>query len=392
MSIPTVERTTFRRADLEAVARRAGARSDEIEQARQLPHDLVDDLIDTGVFRMWVPQVYGGIETDVAAVLDAIETVAYHDGSTGWCVMIGATSGLVSGFLDPRWGAHIFGDPRAVTGGFAMPSGAAVPQDGGGLRVTGRWPWGSGTSHCTWIGGGVLVVDGNGAPAPRADGLRTPYVFFDRDDVEILDTWHVSGMKGTGSNDYAVTDAFVPEGRWGEFLRAEAAVEGPLYRFSFTGALALGVASVGLGLARRALDELAEVAVAKTPFGSSKVLAERQTVQLDAAEADAAIRSSRAFLADVVGECWAAANAGDPFTDAQRRLLRLAATNAMRRSAEAVDRCYEAAGGSAIWSSSPLQRCFRDVHVATQHGMVAPRTLEPLGRMQLGLPTDVRQL
>ena len=392
MSTPTAERVTFDRTRLADVARRAGERSDEIEQARQLPRDLVDDLIDTGVFRMWVPRAYGGLETDVAAVLDAIETVAYHDGSTGWCVMIGASSGLVSGFLDPHWGAHIFGDPRAVTGGFAMPSGTAVPQPGGGLRVTGRWPWGSGTSHCTWIGGGVMVVDESGAPTARADGLRTPYVFFDRDDVEILDTWHVSGMKGTGSNDYAVTDAFVPEGRWGEFLRAEPTVDGPLYRFSFTGALALGVASVGLGLARRALDEFAAVATAKTPFGSAKVLAERQTSQIDAAEADAAIRSSKAFLADVVGTCTAAAEAGEPFTPEHRRLLRLAATNAMRRSAEAVDRCYEAAGGSAIWSSSPLQRCFRDVHVATQHGMVAPRTFEPLGRMVLGLPTDVRQL
>ncbi len=376
---------------LEAVARQAGERSAEIEAARRLPRDLVDDLVATGVFRQWVPRAYGGAECGVWDALTSIETVARQDGSTGWCVMIGSTSALVAGFLEPDWGRAIFGDPAAIAGGYAMPMGTAVPVEGG-LRVSGRWSWGSGTSHCTWIGGGVLLVDEAGKPTARADGLRAPYVFFDPAEVEILDTWHVSGLKGTGSNDYVVQDAFVPEGRWGEFLRADPVIEGPLYRFSFTGALAMGVAAVGLGIARRAIDELVAIAADKVPSGSSRRLAERPVVQSQVAEAEADVLAARAFLHEVVDAAWAVAETGRPFDGEQRKLLRLAATTAMTRSAHAVDLCYTAAGGSSIWESCALQRCFRDIHVATQHGMVAPRTLEPLGRITLGLPTDVTQL
>ncbi len=375
---------------LEAVARTAAARATEIEAARRLPLDLVDALVGTGVFRLWVPARYGGTEVDLRTGLDAIELVSYHDGSTGWCVMIGVSSSLLAGMLAPHWAEQVFGDARAVLGGYAMPAGTARPVEGG-LRVSGRWSWGSGTSHCTWIGGGVRLVDEHGAPAARPDGLRAPYVLFDRPDVEILDTWHVAGLKGTASNDYVVADAFVPEGRWGEFLRAEPTCDGPLYRFSFTGALALGTAAVGLGLGRRAIDELVAIG-ARVPSGSSRRLAERPTVQAQIAQAEAALRSARAFLHEVVAQAWEASVRGERPPVEHRRLLRLAATNAMQQSARAVDLCYEAGGGASIWDTSPLQRCFRDVHVATQHGMVAPRTLEPLGRLAFGLETDATQL
>jgi len=376
---------------VEAVGRQASARAVEIEQSRRIPQDLIDGLVAGGVFRRWVPARYGGGESSIFEVLRDIETTAYHDGSTGWCVMIGATSSLLSGYLDPHWGAEIFGDPHTVTGGYAMPQGTAQPQPGGGLLVTGRWPWGSGTDHCNWIGGGVAVVDENGKPTARPDGLRTPYVFFDRADVEIVDVWRTSGLRGTASNDYQVTRAFVPEGRWGEFLRAEPVVDGPLYRLPFTGALALGTACVGLGLARRAIDELVTLASTKRPALSNRTIAERPVVQAEVAAAEADLGSAGAFLREQAGAAWEQAVRGDEPTGEQRRRLRLAATHAMARAAAVVDVCYHAAGGSSIWEDSALQRCFRDVHVATQHGMVASRTLEPLGRMRLGLPTDYRQ-
>ena len=377
-------------AALDAVGRTASARSAEIEAGRRLPPDLVAALVATGVFRTWVPARYGGRECDLRTGLDAIELASYHDGSTGWCVMIGVSSSLLAGRLSPDWAEQVFGDPGAILGGYAMPAGTARPV-AGGLRVSGRWSWGSGTSHCTWIGGGARLVDAAGAPAPRADGLRAPFVLFDRADVEVLDTWHVAGLKGTASNDYVVRDAFVPEGRWGEFLGAAAVCDGPLYRFSFTGALALGTAAVGLGLARRAVDELVAIG-GKIPSGSGRSLAERPTVQAEIATAEATLRSARAFLHEVVDDAWEASRRGERPAVEQRRLLRLAATHAMAQAARAVDLCYTAGGGSSIWETSPLQRCFRDVHVATQHGMVAPRTLEPLGRLAFGLDTDTSQL
>jgi len=378
-------------ASVADVAAEAGTRSPEIEELRHLPPDLVDKLVATGVFKLWVPRVYGGAEAHITALLDAIETCAYHDGSTGWCVMIGGSTGLNAGFLPPEWAREIYGPPGAITGGFGMPSGTAVPVEGG-MRVTGRWAWGSGTDHCTMIGGGVRVVDTSGAPSAMPDGTRAPFAYFSLDDVELLDTWHVAGLKGTASTDYTVTDAFVPQGRWVEFVNAKGPqVDSPLYRFSFLGALGIGVASVMVGLGRRAIDELVALG-GKVPVGSSRTLAERPTVQAQIAEADAAVRSSRSFLREVVDQCWDAAATEGRMTGEHKRLLRLAASNMAERCAHAVDLCYHAAGGSAVYETNALQRVFRDTHVATQHGMIAPRTLEPLGRMVFGLETDTRQL
>ncbi len=375
---------------LDEVAAEAGRRAAEIEQLRRIPADLADELIDTGVFRTWVPRCYGGAEGHVQDLLDAIERTSYHDGATGWCVMIGGTTALNAGFLPEEWGRRIYGDPRAVTGGFGMPAGTGVAVEGG-IRVSGQWAWGSGTSHCTWIGGGVRIVDADGAPTRLADGTAAPFVFFDRDDVELLDTWHVMGLKGTGSTDYAVHDAFVPTGRWVSFAsNPDPIVDAPLYRFSFVGALGIGVASVTLGLARRAIDELVALGE-KKPSGSSRGLAERATIQADLAMAEAAVGSAKAFADQVVGECWQSAAEEGSMTDEHKRLLRLAANNAAERSAHAIELCYRAGGGTSVYETSPLQRVFRDINVATQHGMIAPRLLEPLGRMRFGLPTDTRQ-
>ncbi len=363
----------------------------EIEQQRRLPAPLVEALIASGVFRRWVPAAYGGSEAGLLDGLGDIEQVSYHDGSTGWCVMIGVSSALLSGFLAPDWGQEIYGNPRTVTGGYALPQGTARPQPGGGLLVSGRWPWGSGTDHCNWIGGGVLLVDGDGKPTPRSDGLRSPFVFFEAADVEIVDVWRTSGLRGTASNDYQVKEVFVPEGRWGEFLRAGPVCDGALYRLPFTAVLGLGVACVGLGLARRALDELVTVGMARKPVLSNRTLAERGAVQAQLAGAEADLGAASSFLRELASQAWSQAVAGEPPTTEQRRRLRLAATHAMSRAAATVDVCYHAAGGAAIWEDSALQRCFRDVHVATQHAMVAPRILEPLGRMRFGLPTDAGQ-
>lgn len=367
-------------------------RAAEIESRRRLPDDIAAALVDTGVFRLWVPEVYGGMQAHVLAVLDAVEALSYHDGATGWCGMIGATTSLTSGFLPAEFAQQIYGDARGVTGGYAMPAARAVPVDGGGLRVTGRWQWGSGSYHATWLCGGALVVGADGRPAPRADGLVAPIVFLERGEYELLDTWHVAGLKGTGSTDYTATDVLVPEGRWIQLPVAEPAVDAPLYRFPFAGALALGVCSVALGLARRAFDEVVDLAGGKRPAQSSRTLAERPVVQADLARAEAAFRSGRAFVREVVEEAWAVAEAGDPLGDEHRRSLRLAATDAMWRAVAAVDLAYHAGGGSSIHEASPLQRVFRDVHVASQHGMVAARVYEPVGRMALGLPTDPAQL
>lgn len=363
-----------------AVGVEADRRASETESLRRLPDDLAAQLVATQLFRGWVPKRYGGAESDLLTVLDAIEALAYHDGATGWCGMIGATTSLTSGRLPAEWAETIYGDPLAVTGGYALPAGTARPVEGGGFQVDGRWQWGSFSHHCTWIGGGCFV----------AETRTAPFVFFAPEQVELLDTWHVAGLKGTGSTDYVVRDAFVPEGRWTNVLGGPLE-DGPLYRFPLLGALALGVCSVALGLARRAEHELVTLAADKTPAQSGRTLAERHVVQAQVAKAEATRRAARALVRETVEECWTAAAVGE-LTGEHKRRLRLAATHATWASAEAVDLMYHAGGGSSIHEASPLQRVFRDVHVATQHGMVAERTYEPLGRMALGLPTDTSTL
>jgi alkylation response protein AidB-like acyl-CoA dehydrogenase len=376
---PTVENAGAFGAGLEA-------RSAEIEELRRLPDDVVAGLVQLGVFRMWIPERYGGFETPLHEGLRILRALSYWDGALGWCAMIGASTALQAAYLPAEWAERIYGDPAVVTGGVAEPRGVAVVAEGG-MRATGRWAWGSGTSHCQWIGGGCLVR----AEAGEDAAPRHLFCFFEREQVELLDTWHTSGLRGTASTDFAVEDAFVPEGRWVERGVDPPRVDRPLYKFPHLGLLALGVGCVGLGLARRALDELRDVAVEKRYVGSRRTLAQRPAVQASFAEAEASLLAAEALLDRVVDEAWQAAIAGG-LEDEHRRRLRLAATQCMRSAVGVVTTMTELAGGTAVYRSSPLQRLLRDVYVAASHGMVAPRTYEITGRMALGLETDTRQL
>ncbi len=382
-------------SDAMAAARALGPalreRSAEIDEIHRLPADIVERLHETGLFRFWVPAAYGGAELPVVEGLEVVEEVARHDTGVAWCVFIANSTALAAGLLEPRWAKELFGDPRAVAGGFAAPVGRARVVDGG-LRVSGRWQWGSGTQHCSAIGGGVLVVDEHGAPSPLPDGTIAPFVFFDLADVVHHDTWHVLGVRGSGSTDYQVDDAFVPEGRWIDATAPVAHVDGPLYRLSFFGVLGAGIAATAIGVAERAREELHDLALAKSPQSSGRSLAERPATQADLARAEATIRSARLFLHDAFGDAWATAAAGDEVTVEQRRLLRLAVTDATQRCCDVVSRLHRVAGGEAVYQRSPLERLFRDANVVSQHAMAAERTYELAGRLAFGFDTDVRTL
>ena len=378
-----------------AAARELGgsisARSAEIEALGTLPLDLVDTIRPTGAFRQCVPDDLGGPGVTAAQSLEVFEEFAYHDGSVGWCVAIASTTSLLASHLPDAHARALFGDPGSIGGGFVVPRGRAEPVDGG-LRVSGRWQWGSGAKHCTTIGGGCLVVGADGRTAPRRDGLTTPFVFMDPGDVELIDTWDVAGLAGTGSIDFEARDVFVPEGRWVQIGADVPVRDNAWSRFSFYGLLASGVAAAAVGMARRSIDELVELAGSKKPQGSTRTLGERAATQAETARAEARLASAWSLMLDAVDEAFQSALAGRPSTVDQKRRIRLAATHAAQTAADVAASMFRTAGGAAVYRTSPIQRCFRDTAVAAQHAMVAPRTMETAGRLRMGLDTDTTTL
>ena len=368
------------------------AAAERTEQERRLPDDLVAALTEAGIFRMCVPRALGGGESDPATLVETIATLAQGDGSAAWSAMIGATSGVVSAYLPEDAAREIYGtEPATITGGVFAPLGRAtvVP---GGYRVSGRWAFASGCEHCGWLMGGCVVL-ADGKPRLLPSGAPdTHLMLFPAREVEVIDTWTVAGLRGTGSHDLTVQELFVPLGRGVSVFTDKPRHTGPLYVFPLFGLLALGIAAVALGLARGAIDELRRLAAGKTPAGSRRRLGERAVVQMQFAEAEATLRAARAFLLDAVGEAWATATGTGTMSIEQRALVRLAATHAALRAAAVVDLMYNAGGGTSIYATSPLQRQFRDVHVLTQHIMVSPSTLELTGRILLGLDTDTAML
>lgn len=383
-------------ADLLEAIRALGPRVRElalcIETERRLDPELAAELGRVGVWRACVPRSVGGLEIPFPSQLEVFEELSHADGSAGWCAMIGATSGLVYAYLDPGVARDILAaDAAACTGGVFAPSGRAV-EVAEGLRVTGRWAFGSGVQHCARMGLGVVVMDGDAPRLVRSGAPDFRAVLVDAGDYGILDTWTVSGLRGTGSHDVAMADVLVPSRRSYVLIGGAAEHEGALYAFPFFGLLALSVAAVCLGIARSAIDELVGLAGAKTATGQRRRLAERPYVQMQVAQAEAELRAVRSFVYGSVGEAWERAEAGEEPTLAQRAVLRLAATNAARTSATVVDRMYEAGGGTSIYATSRLQRDFRDVHAATQHMVIAPATLELAGRVLLGVEADTSLL
>jgi len=382
-------------ADAAVIASEIAPRAGEIERLRQLPADLSQRFAQAGFYRMLVPRAYGGLEVHPQVFVDVVERVARVDGSSAWCLFIGATAATCSAFLPPGQARSIFADPLVTLCGVFAPRGTAVREtrDGvAGYRVDGHWAWGSGSRNAHYIIGGCLVLDDAGQPEKLPNG--TPLVrsmVFDARDVRLLDTWDVSGLSGTGSTDFEVSGVFVPHERSCSYL-SDAPLPVPLYCFPIFGLLALGISAVCLGMARGAIEELAELAGAKKPDASSKVLAQRPSTQVQVAQAHALVRSASAYLREAVAAAWAQAASTGAIATEHRRELRLAATHAVQSGARAVDLMYNLGGGSSVYRRSNLQRHFRDAHVATQHMMVSEATLEVIGRLLLGLPTDVTTL
>jgi len=366
-------------------------RSAEIEKGRRLPTDIADRFAAAGFYRLCVPQAYGGLEADPLTLIRVIETLAEADGSAGWCVMICATTGLCSAYMPDATAKDVFArDPNFIVAGVFAPRGKAT-DEGDHYLVNGRWQWGSGSPNAKAIMGGCIVTK-NGETVLTPHGVPdVRMMLVPIAETELMDNWDVSGLCGTGSQDFAFKNRRVPKAL-GVGLMSDKPLARPLYVFPVFGMLAAGIASVMLGLARASITELTALAGGKTPEGHRKPLAQRNKTQEDVAEAEALVRSARAFFHESVARAWDEAQGGHRLSLDARRDLRLASTHAARASVKAVDLMYNLGGGTSVYKSSPLQRIFRDVHVASQHMMVAPPTMETVGRVLLGQETDTSQL
>lgn len=364
---------------LDPVLPAIAASAADAERDRNVPAEIVGRLASIGTFHMLVPRDLGGSEVHPETMLRVIEAVARHDASAAWLVMIGSTNALNSAHLEPEVARRIYGDgPGAFTGGIVAPRGKAVPVEGG-YRVSGRWTFGSGCGHASWMALNCLVDNSPG-------GLPVPFFAqVPESDFTIIDSWDVSGLRATGSHDIEVRDAFVPAG-YGYALGIDRPrYQGTLYGFSIMGLLSVAVASVALGVARGAMDDILELAGEKTPMGRRRTISTWNVAQVDLARAEAALRSGRAFLVDTIRDICGAIESGERPTSEQRAILRLASTSAVSSAVQAVDTAYNLGGGSSIYSASPLQRRFRDIHTITQHVMVNQSSLEAAGRALLGL-------
>jgi alkylation response protein AidB-like acyl-CoA dehydrogenase len=360
--------------------------ADQGEQERRLPDPLVKAFTETGVFRMCRPKGLGGLEVDPLTVIRVCERLAWADGAAGWCAMITGAGSVFAGIMPPAGATEIFADKDTRSNGSFAITGQAREVEGG-FRISGRWSFMSGSTYSDWLGGGCVVMDGE---APRMGPMGPDVVvpLWKMSDCTLLDTWHVAGLRGSGSNDVEVKDVFVPESHCVRFPPKGPTQPGALYTFPFFGFLAMSISACSIGIARAALDELIGIARVKTPFGMFSSLSTRPTAQIAVAEADAGLRAARAFLIEATESAWKQAQSGEPLRVEDRRLMRLAATNATLASARAVDLAYTTGGGSALYAKNRLQRCFRDLHAITQHATVASHTYEMLGQLALGVIDD----
>ena len=354
----------------------------EIEQARRIPGDLAKQLCKTKVFTLTVPRVMGGREASPVEILKVIETVATADGSAGWCTMVGAGNNVVAGYMSESGAREVFADPTIPAAGLAAPAGAAVRVDGG-VRVKGRWPFASGITHSEWVWAGCMIME-NGQPRMTPMGPDIVHVCMPLSKVTIHDTWYVSGLCGTGSNDFSATDVFVPEQRIFKLLDPSGHRAEPLFQMPPLHLFVFQLVSVSLGIARAALDELTELAQSKVPSMYMQVLADKPVAQIELARAEAALGGARSFLYDVVEEMWEVVLGGNAPTKRQLALGRIASTHAVETAAMVTRTANTLAGGSSIYTTSSLQRHTRDAEAITHHFTVAQHSWEEAGRVLLG--------
>jgi len=361
------------------------------EQQRHLADPIVDAIKEAGIYRLVTPVELGGLGGDLMTFHRVVEAISAIDGSTGWCAFINGGCPLTGAFLPTDIAREIYGNRDALVSGTVFPFGRAELTDGG-VHVTGWWPYASGSWHSTWHFAFCNLYE-NGSSEPVVDDAGVPLVVVPhvpRNQVKLLDTWHVSGMAGTGSHDVEI-DQFVPDQyvwRLGPDSARGECYQSPLFKVPFLSVFAWPIASVALGIARGALEVVRSQIAQKHNALTGRSLRDQQLFQLQFAQATARTEAARAWHFNCLQDLWDKAVAGQPVPLKERAMALLAATNATHESAAAVEIAYRAGGGSANMRTSPLQRALRDVNATTQHAAAAFPQFPSAGAMLLGMPPE----
>jgi len=370
------------------------AASNDIEDGRRLPPALLDKLHEAKLFRLLLPRTSNGFETDPVTFFHVIETISRGDASTAWCLSQAGGCAMSAAYLDVPVAQEIFGnDPRAVLAWGPGPKARAVAVDGG-YKVTGVWAFASGGRHATWLGAHCPIYQADGAPRLGPDGRQLERTMLvPAREVKWTDIWNVVGLRGTASDQFALTDHFVPGDHTitRDFSQPvkERRESGPLYRMSAMTCYEVGFAGVALGIARSALDSFVNTARTKIPRGARSPIRDSAVVQTNLAQAEVAIRAARAFLLQEVAAIWREICDGAALTVDHRITIRMVSTNAIHKAREAVDFAYNAAGATAIFESHPLERRFRDIHTVTQQLQGRLSHFETVGAWMLGADADL---
>jgi len=361
--------------------------ADEAEQQRRLSKPVLEALRDTGLLKMATPKSLGGLESDPITRALVVEEVGRHDSAAGWTLENPVDWAFFCSRLPDEGAEEIYakGGDTLIAGQFGRPLNAQT--ENGGYRVSGRAPFVSNCHDADWISCTALV-DADKHPDNEPE-MRM--VYFPADQCEIIDTWYTMGMRGTGSNDVEVKDAFVPKARTFAMqpeYEPGSHYEGPLYRMAMVGAAGTGIPTPMLGVARRALDEVTEIALTKNPTTATGLLKERSSAQIQLGQAEAILRSGRLLLLHTVDEAWQRCLAGEPHSLTQKADLLLGSTHAMASAVQSVDLACRIAGTTSVKTSSPLERCFRDIQTMRHHAFASEARYGTCGQVYLGVEPD----
>jgi len=365
------------------------ASADETDANRELPKPVFHALADAGMYLMAVPRAVGGLEIDFPTYVQAIEEIGKADASTAWTISQNANFSTYSARMARDAAREIWVDtPRSAVSNSPGATAQAVVVPGG-YRVTGRQPFSTGCRHASWVAAHATVIE-DGKARLLGGKPEARYCMVPVGQVELIDTWHVRGMRGTGTHSFALSDVFVPAERTVLTYGAPLVSEGPRYKIPLTLGFAAGDGMVALGLARSCIEAFFEVAGTKMPRNMQGLLRDQVMTQFAVGQAEAAVRSGRAFLLEAVCDIWNEATSSDaPTLSMERRaVLRVAATHAIRLAAQVVESLYTACGATTVFDGHLIQRHFQDMHVITQHAQGRLQNYELVGKHWLGIPMD----